>query len=86
MLRLGRWQVGFVVEVSEDRLSEVVEAYNASGVEAFDIGRVTDDGKVFYDRPTLNSASASKWAGLTRCPVLLFLLTLISFPLKLRHS
>lgn len=40
------WQVGFVVEVSEGRLDEVVEAYKASGVEAVDIGRVTDDGKV----------------------------------------
>lgn len=41
-------QVGFVVEVSEDRVSEVVEAYKAGGVEAVDIGRVTDDGKVCY--------------------------------------
>ncbi|CAM9371456.1 unnamed protein product [Pylaiella littoralis] len=39
-------EVGFVVEVSEARLSEVVEAYKASGVDAVDIGRVTDDGKV----------------------------------------
>ncbi|CAM9146490.1 unnamed protein product [Scytosiphon promiscuus] len=39
-------EAGFVVEVSEERLSEVVEAYKAGGVEAVDIGRVTDDGKV----------------------------------------
>ena len=35
-----------MVEVSEERMGEVVAAYKASGVEAVDIGRVTDDGKV----------------------------------------
>eukprot|EP00903_Cladosiphon_okamuranus_P019183 g17645.t1 len=39
-------EVGFVVEVSEERVGEVVAAYKAGGVEAVDIGRVTDDGKV----------------------------------------
>ncbi|CAN0514387.1 unnamed protein product, partial [Ectocarpus sp. 12 AP-2014] len=39
-------EVGFVVEVSEERLSEVMEAYKAAGINAVDIGRVTDDGKV----------------------------------------
>lgn len=35
-----------MVEVSEERLSEVMEAYEAAGIDAVDIGRVTDDGKV----------------------------------------
>lgn len=39
-------QVGFVVEVSEERRAEVMEAYRTVGVEAIDIGKVTDDGQV----------------------------------------
>ncbi|CAM9958263.1 unnamed protein product, partial [Ectocarpus fasciculatus] len=39
-------EVGFVVEVSEARLAEVTEAYKAAGINAVDIGKVTDDGKV----------------------------------------
>lgn len=50
-------QVGFVVEVSEERVGEVVEAYKASGVEAVNIGRVTDDGKVRYE--TIDAAAAA---------------------------
>ncbi|CAM9462984.1 unnamed protein product [Ascophyllum nodosum] len=39
-------EVGFVVEVAEDRRSEVMEAYRAAGVKVVDIGKVTDDGQV----------------------------------------
>lgn len=35
-----------MVEVSEERLAEVTEAYKSVGVEAIEIGKVTDDGKV----------------------------------------
>lgn len=42
-----------MVEVSEERLSEVMEAYKAAGINAVDIGRVTDDGKVTTIDPCL---------------------------------
>lgn len=42
----GSVKAGFVVEVAEDRSSEVMEAYRAAGVKAVDIGKVTDDGQV----------------------------------------
>ena len=35
-----------MVEVAEDRRSEVMEAYRAAGVKVVDIGKVTDDGQV----------------------------------------
>ena len=35
-----------MVEVSEERRAEVMEAYRTVGVEAIDIGKVTDDGQV----------------------------------------
>lgn len=35
-----------MVEVSEERRAEVIEAYRTVGVEAIDIGKVTDDGQV----------------------------------------
>lgn len=40
------WQVGFVVEVSEDRRAEVMDAYRSAGLDVVDIGKVTDDGQV----------------------------------------
>lgn len=39
-------KAGFVVEVAEDKSSKVMEAYRAAGVNAVDIGKVTDDGQV----------------------------------------
>lgn len=35
-----------MVEVSEERRAEVMGAYRTVGVEAIDIGKVTDDGQV----------------------------------------
>lgn len=50
MLLLFLWRriekVGFVVEVSGERCGEVMAAYRAAGVEAREIGKVTNDGKV----------------------------------------
>lgn len=37
-----------MVEVSEERLSEVTEAYLAAGIKTIDIGKVTDDGQVLH--------------------------------------
>lgn len=39
-------EVGFVMEVSEERCGEVVAAYRSVGVEAVDIGKVTSDGQI----------------------------------------
>lgn len=40
-----------MVEVSEERRAEVMEAYRTVGVEAIDIGKVTDDGQVCVRTP-----------------------------------
>lgn len=47
-----------MVEVSEERRAEVMEAYRTVGVEAIDIGKVTGDGQVCLRVPGISRDSS----------------------------